>query len=220
MKNLKLALSVIGIVSLAACSSGPKKVDTDIDAKGNSTDGVIGIKNDKVVIQKETSEQDELRQVQWGNSKTEDDMNRELFNLKRCREDMADERLGGSGEVTPIPDVDNMKQISDVKEEFGLTKSGNLSFVTQEDYLKRIQIERNYQTSLKGMYKTVVSQKEDCERKMGKARVKAGLPAKRYQGKGVINANGNLTDMVDPNETNLDDAFKILAAKKAKPAGN
>lgn len=197
------------MLSLAACSSSIKRIDTDLEHKSTTADGTIGVKDDKVILQKESNPQDELRSVQWWNSKYEDDLNSQYTKLKWCREDLADPRLGGNGEVTPLPEIDNMKQVSDVKEQFGINQAGELTFVTREDYLKRIQIERTYQTTLTKMTKTVAAQKEECERKMGMARVKAGLPSKRYQ---------SSSQMPAMNETSLDDAFKILEQQKAKKA--
>ena len=69
------------------------------------------------------------------------------------------------------------------------------------------------------MLKTVRSQKDDCERRMGQARVKVGLPAKRYQGVTTLTPEGNVEKVVQPHEANLDDAFKILNQQKAQ-AGN
>jgi len=215
MKNKQL-FTITLLILTAGCSSSLKKLDAGIESKGSTTDATIGIKDNKVVIQRETSAQDELRSTQWWNNKYEDDLKHEYFMLKWCREDVADPRLSGSGEVTPLPEIDNMKQASDVKEEFGLTEKGNLSFVTQEDFLKRIQIERNYQTTLMKMVKTVTTQREDCERKMGQARTKIGLPANRYQGQSTITPEGTIGKVIRLHENSLDDAFKILEMEKSK----
>ena len=59
------------------------------------------------------------------------------------------------------------------------------------------------------MIKEVKKTRAVCERKMGVARIKAGLPSKRYQGKPVITPTGKVDKMIAPNENSLDDAFKI-----------
>ncbi|MGK5083989.1 hypothetical protein WDW37_11875 [Bdellovibrionota bacterium FG-1] len=212
--------SAFCLVFVMACSTGPRKLDTEIDAKGESAQGNIGLKNGEVTIQKQTNAADELRGTQWSNSRYEDELAHEYHMLKWCREDVADPRLGGTGEVTPLPEVDNMKQTAAVKEEFGLTENGNLAFKSEEDFLKRIQIERNYQTTLMKMVKTVRTQSEDCERKMGQARLKAGLPAKRYQGQSTVTSEGNVGKVIRRHEHSLDDAFAIRDEDKSgrKPA--
>lgn len=188
-----------------ACSSSPKRIEGGFVTKTGTEAGVIGAKGDKFVIQRETHAQDELRMIQWKNNQFEDNLNHEYFMLKWCREDLADFRLGGHGDMVSLPEIDNMKQAAEVKEELGLNRNGDISFLSEEDFLKRIQIERNYEGTLQKMLKTVKAQKEDCERKMGQARMKNGLPSKRYQG----NGHGEL------HENNLDDAFRIMKMQSA-----
>lgn len=210
-------LILIALMVLVGCSGNKvKEVDTDLVVKGTSSLGDIGITNDKmVVIQKKTNADDELRRQQWTNNKLEDQVRIEWLVLKSCREDMADPRLGGNGEITTMLEIDNMKQPVEIKEEFGLTKDGSLQFVAKEDFLKRIQAERSYEETLNKMLKTITSTKEVCERKMGIARMKAGLPSQRIQGVAIVNAQGKIEKVIRKNENSLDDAFEIVKEEQS-----
>jgi len=87
----------------------------------------IGLNNEgEVILQSEVDASDELRTQQWLNHKHEDEIEREYLELKQCREDLADPRLGGRGSVDEIPQIDNLKSTEDIKEKFGIDDSGSL----------------------------------------------------------------------------------------------
>jgi hypothetical protein len=208
---------------LMGCASDPakvKKVDDHLEVHQNSTEGVIGIDKDQhAILQKQTTAADELRNQQWVNNSIEASVEDEFYWLKRCRMEVSDPRLGGNSEVKEIPEIDDMKTIATIKEEFGLSTDGQLSFVKREDFLKRIEIERSYQVSLTKMLKTLRKYREECDSKMGKLRVSVGLPAKRYQGKYTLNDSGSIHAVTQENESSLDDAFRIrdaLSSEKKK----
>ncbi len=214
---MKFAL-YIALIALfvQGCSTGKevKKIDTTIDAKGQNQEGVIGLKDGVAVIQKNVSAEDELRQQQWKNYEEERTLANEHYWLKRCREELSDPRLGGNGVVTELPEIDNMKKPDDVKEAFGLDESGQLKFVKEQDFRDKIQNERAYGDNLKSMTKTVKKYKETCEREMRTARVKAGLPMNRFEGKFKYDSKGRIIQTVHENENSLDDAFRINAQSK------
>lgn len=171
----------VSLVLMTACSSTQvRHIDTDVDSvKGNTSSGVLALKDGHAIIQKETMADDELRVQQWRNDRAEEKLSADWYDLKQCRIDIADTRLGGKGELEPLHEIDNMKQVSELKESFGLDKDENLKFVTREDFLKRVAIERKYSESLASMTKAVGDSLEKCEMKLRVARVKAGLPANR-----------------------------------------
>ena len=206
MRNVML---IFCFVLFGCASNQVKQLDTEIDVKGTSDLGTIGLKDRVAIIQKQTNADDELRALQWQNNQMEDKLTSEWYSLKRCRTDMADPRLGGNGEIVAVPEIDNMKQASDVAEEFGLNEKGSLQFVTREDFMKRIQVERDFGVTLSHMFKTVRDAKEQCELKMGMARIKAGLPEQRVQGISKYDADGNIVKTVQANENSVDDAFKL-----------
>lgn len=220
---MKTVIKVIVIASVigSGCASNPiKTLDTQIEIKGSTQQGTLGIKDKMVIIQKETAADDELRFQEWQNNALENDVNEQYFWLKRCREELADSRLGGNGEVTDLPEIDKMKTSDEIKEQFGLNENGRLEFVRQQDFLKKLDNERAYAKTLAIMKTTIHHNREICERKMGTARVKAGLPATRFQGRHSITQEGVIGSIYQRNENTLDDAFAIREQSSRKPASN
>lgn len=214
MKVLFAALLVFS-TSCTTTEGTVEEIDTGLEQKGKVGDSKIGVNDDgQAIIQTETAADDELRLQQWNNQRKEDDVNSEYLALKQCREDRADPRLGGSGDVDPIPAVDNMKTPNEIKEVIGIdSKDNSLKVVKKEIYVKRLNQERKYNTSLVKMNKTLKRYKEDCERKMRQARVKAGLPAYRYKAEGYYTGDGTWVQ-TRKGEKTLDDAFEIRAKIK------
>ena len=224
MRMNKILILMALSVSALGCSTGQvRQLDTSLDVKGATQDGVVGLKNGQAIVQKTTSADDELRTQEWRNSKLEDSVNHEFFDLKRCRSDMADSRLGGSGDVADLPEIDSMKSPDQVKEQIGLTETGQLRVQREQDFVAKLQSERKYEDTLIGMNKLLVSHRESCERKMSTARLKAGLPAKRFQGEIAYTAGGNVDHMINESEKSIDDAFRIqnkLNEKNRAPASD
>lgn len=211
-----------GLILLFSMSNGctsdyeVKEVDTKLEVKDSIDGSKVGInENDEVVVQTETDASDELRTQKWVNSRLEDDLNHDYAELEQCREDLADPRLGGTGSVTDIPEIDNLKGMSEVKEEFGLTEDGSLKVVKKEYFLDLLKKERKYEKTLRSMTKVIKKHKESCQRRMGAERTKAGLPAKRYQASGYFTDDGTWIG-TDKAENNLDDAFERAAKAKQK----
>lgn len=220
MKKTILALTII---ILSACSSKEKvrEISTTLDQKGVISDGFIGLNDDGVaIIQKQNAADQELRGLIWQNNQREMDLNHEAAGLERCREEIADPRLGGTGDVVEIPDIDNMKPTSDIKKELGLV-DGNLVYVSKESFMQRVKAEETYGEAMDKITKQIVKHKRSCEIKMGIARRKAGLPSTRYQGQITVTPDGKVGSVLAPHEHNLDDAFRIKEEKasiKRSPA--
>lgn len=195
-----------------------KEVDTKLEKKGAVGGKTIGLNDDKeAIIQEETAVDDEMRRQEWVNNKLEEELNAEHLELQRCRDDLADPRLGGSGEVAEIPEVDNIKNPNEVKEELGITADGNLKMVKKEFLVDKIKSEKKYETSLTNLVKTVKKHNTQCGQKMARARVTAGLPAQRYKAEGTYDSKGNWTQTRKA-EITLDDAFEIRAKEKGNSA--
>lgn len=78
------------------------------------------------------------------------------------------------------PEVDNLKDPEQVREEIGLDDDGNLKIVKQSYFLDQLKKERAYGGSLQIMLRTIKRHREECDFSMGQARIKAGLPSSRY----------------------------------------
>ncbi len=209
MKLIILALTFTMII-LSGCSSAykVKDIDNTIEAKGTVQGQVLGLDSDhRAILQEENSAADELEVQIWRNEKLEDDYAYEFTLLKQCRKDLQDPRLGGSGNLDRLPAAISKTPVK-MREEFGLI-GDDLQIVKREFYIDRLKVERLYATSLSKVLVEVRYTRESCEVKMGHARIKAGLPFKRYQGKSVINSKGNVESTVKEHEHSLDDAFRI-----------
>lgn len=195
---------------LAGCAS-PYKVekltDTKLQEKGTVGNSVIGINGkQEAVVQTVTPVEKELSNVIWWNNNKEAELEESYAMLKRCRKELSDPRLGGSDRVK----VPKLKRDWDekLKERTGLV--GEDLVVVKEQYLKeRLTLEKEKGQYFESMIDTVKDSLDDCEVMMGSARVKAGLPATRYQGKIKVTPEGNVGEVIAPNENSLDDAFRI-----------
>jgi len=198
---------------ISGCSSGyeVKKVDTELMAKGQVGDRTVGINSDnELILQEEQTAADELRVQESINGQLLGTYESERFELKRCRVDVSDTRLGGTGIIPPISEIDGMKAPETVREEIGLTEDGQVKVVRKSYYKDKLKLERAYERSLQKMTAVTTRHKEECEYKMAQARRAAGLPSARYSGSGYFTSSGVWVKTRNV-ENSLDDAFAIQA---------
>jgi len=208
MKKIISTAAIFFFVGCATTESRVQTINTEIDIKEKAGDGVLGIRENQAILQEEVNPADELRSQQWLNNYLQNELASEYYNLKLCRRDLADPRLGGSGDITPLPEIDNMKPVEEVKEEFGIDQEGNLRIVKRSLFLKKLKTERRFEKTLRKMVKVVINNLEECEIKMRRARVKAGLPAERINAEGYLTPKGDWVEL-RRGEQNLDDAFEL-----------
>jgi len=211
MKTLQ-TLALFTLVLFVSCSNPNKAKDIDptIDQKGSYQGNKIGLNEDKeVVVQSEKDADQELRETGWKVYDHEQKLKTDHEGLTRCREELADPRLGGSGTMAEIPEIDDMKETNEIREEMGITPKGELKIVKKEMYKEKLDATRKYREKLEAMSKVISKHKTTCDREYSYARVKAGLPAKRFESKGYFE-NGRYVQTRAPERT-LDDAFKIAS---------
>lgn len=214
MKNLLIGMGLVGISSIltlmSGCASSPyqaKEVDTEIQPKGYIQNAVIGLNTkQEIVVQEETQVDIVLRKVRWENYDLERVAVDEHEHLSQCRSELADPRLGGSGVVQDLPEVD-VPTPSELKEELGLTKNGSLVIVKKEMFQDVLLRERALGKTLQSQGKLLKKYRMKCEQEMGVARVKHGLPANRIQAEGHY--EGATYVMTRRPEHNLDEAFQL-----------
>jgi hypothetical protein len=211
-------LLIATVIGLSACAN-PHQVreldDSKLEKKGEIQGAVIGLnENREVVIEQKSEADSELRKLGATAYDLEVKLTRAHEDLSRCREELSDPRLGGSGKVVEIPEIDQLRPSGEVKEEFGITKEGKLSFVRKEMFLDRLQGQRKYNDTLREQLKLMEKHQRDCARDMRSARVKNGLPGERYSGQGKY-LNGRYVQTRRA-EKNLDDAFAIASEESAK----
>lgn len=211
MKNLLIVIAVL----LNGCATGYKveKIDLSITPKGQVGNKILGLNSsNELILQEEQSAADELRIQEAVNMQLLSGFEQEAFDLKRCRTEVSDPRLGGSGIIPQISEVDGMKTPETIKEEMGLTGDGEVKIVRKSFYTDKLKLERSYEKSLRKMTSVIARHKEECEYKMAIARRAAGLPSARFQGEGYF-TNGGVFVQTNQNENSLDDAFEISAKK-------
>jgi hypothetical protein len=219
MKSQSL-LRILVALQLSGCvvtqNNRPDQLDEDLDVKSSIGNTKVALDDEgDVVLHTENDAPEELRTQQWINRKQEDDIEHELIELKQCRTDLADKRLGGDGSVEELPEIDDMQAIDDVREKFAIDAEGNLKLVKKEYFLERLKKERDYGHSLATMKKTIAKYNDSCQRKMGAARLATGLPARRYEAQGYFTSDGVWVGR-EKAERSLDDAFERAAKAEVK----
>lgn len=203
------------VVLLSSCATRyeVKEVKTQLEVKDSIDGKKIGLNSKKeVVVQSETNASDELRSQQWANSRLQDELKYQYDDLKQCREDLADPRLGGTGELNDLPEVASL-QLVEAKEEFGMTGEGSLKIVKKEYFLDRLEAERKLALTLQKEIKSVTKFNDACKRKMSAARLKVGLPGKRYEAKGYFMEDGTWVQTKRA-EMDVNDAYELSALKQ------
>jgi hypothetical protein len=214
---MKTFISIVAAMYLNACASNAyevKTVETKLNVKGEVNGQKLGI-NDKneAIMQEEVRAQDELRIAQVVSEHFEEQLRNEAAELKRCKRDLADPRLGGRGELAPDTDTD-VAPYDAVKEEFGLADDGDLKIVRKSYYVDRLKSARAYSVTIQKMLKLIKRHNEECTLKLGIARNKAGLPSERVMAQGYFNEKGQWVETRQAEQT-VGDAFEIQAGNKA-----
>ncbi|MBM3382831.1 MAG: hypothetical protein FJY29_10360 [Betaproteobacteria bacterium] len=209
---------IAGSLAVLGCASkkyGDEKIQTKLETSDKKTSEKMGFDKDRnLMIQDKTSATDELMTQTHVNESLQAKLQFEYQQLKRCRTELSDVRLGGTGEMAPIPEIDGIKDDPNYKESVGIDESGDLVFVRQEKFEDRIKSEKNAEKSYRRLTKVISTNREQCELRMRKARVEAGLPAERTPA--ITRYEGGQVVIVQPAERNLDDAFRFANDAKQK----
>jgi hypothetical protein len=205
---MKKLFTLVFVISCAGSNYKVQELESyKIVPKGQIGDKTMGLNDKKeLILQEEQDASDELRVQEAVNYRWKEDVEYESHMLKWCRTDMSDPRLGGSGIIPPVSEIDNMKTPEDVREEIGINDDGEIKVIRKSYFIDKLKLERRYGKSLQTMLKTIARHREECEYKMNIARRKAGLPGERFSG-----------HFGGPNENTLDDAFRINKERQVRP---
>jgi len=203
------------LLMLTACTSAnevKELKDDPLVSKGKTVDGEVGINShNQAVIRKKTNAADELRVQDMVNMHLRDELNSDLLNLKDCRQQKQNKRLGGSGHLAEIPDIDNMN-VDQAREDLGIDSEGNLSLVREELFEERLKAERQYEQTLRSMIKIAKRHLDECSIGLAEARRKAGIPSTPTKAEGYFDAKGNWIE-TQRGAQSLDDEFEIQAER-------
>lgn len=208
---MKFLFTTLMMITACTSTNEVKELkDEPLVKKGKTVDGDVGINSsNQAVIRKKTSAADELRVQDMVNMHLRDELNSDLFNLKECRQQRQDTRLGGSGHLAEIPDIDNMN-VDQARADLGIDSEGNLSLVREELFEDRLKAERQYEQTLRTMLKMAKRHLDECSIGLAEARRKAGLPSTPTKAEGYFDAKGNWTE-TRRGAQNLDEEFEIQA---------
>lgn len=204
---------ILPLLFLLNCSHDKEfKLDNAIDVKGRSGNMQLGMDSKKnVILQEETYADHELSSQLMLNSSLREDLSYERSSLQRCRDELADPRLGGHGMAAEIPDASSINKLS--KESIGFNEKGEYKIVKKEDFISRLKEERKHEQGLRKNIKQLKSLNRKCLINMRIARMKHGLPPNRYKASGYFSKDGTWITTHDE-EKNLGDAFRILSKNK------
>lgn len=201
MKTLKTILIVM-LTASCATDYKVKSIDTSLEHKGQVNNRTVGLNDKKeIILQEEVQADDEMRILLTVNDKHEFNLSHEIHMVNRCRKELSDDRLGGNGELPTLSKMEGLKTPEQIKEEIGITDEGDIKVVKKTYFVDALKSQKRYQATLEKMIALSKEQREECEYKMGSARMKAGLPRERFEG--------------DVYERNLDEAFEIQERRKS-----
>jgi hypothetical protein len=201
---MKTLTTILFAMLTVSCATGYKvqSIETSLQAKGQVNGRTVGLNDKKeIILQEEVQADDEMRIILIVNDKFEFDLGYEIHMVNRCRKELSDPRLGGNGELPTLSKMDGLKTPEQIKEEIGITDEGDIKVVKKTYFIDALKAQKRYKITLEKMIVLSKEQREECEYKMGNARMKAGLPSARFEG--------------DVYERSLDEAFEIQARRKS-----
>jgi hypothetical protein len=216
MKGSVWLLAALLVTSGCASKKfGDQQLQTQLDTTDNKKSEKLGFDKERnLVIQDKSTANDELITQQHVNEELQSKLQHEFLTLKRCRTETADVRLGGTGEIAALPEIDGIKNDPTFKESVGIDENGDLVFVRQENFEDRFKAEKQMEKSIRRLTKVVITNREQCEMRMRRLRVEHGLPAERSPA--ITRMDGGQLIIVRPAERNLDDAFQFANEGKQK----
>jgi len=213
---LKYLISVLFLVGCQTTQSEPQKLPSqELTHKGMSFGGEVGENADKkLVIRRTADADDELASLEVANSYLHTKTEQSLYNMNKCRNDLADDRLGGSGEWPE--DGLNVDGIAPPKpqQQMGYDEAGNLVVIEEESFKDHYERQAKWQRQMKVILEASQKATKSCRRELAKARRAHGLQGKEYSAAGYYAEDGTFV----PNshgEVDLDDA-QVMAARAGK----
>ncbi len=185
---------------LVGCSSAPDyRLEKKLEAQTTKSEEVVGVRDDKVVIQKRgrlkellfslRNEVQELQQRTYGRSRYAP--GGLWLQLKQCQSKLSDPRIGGNGTPPKLaPWVDITQEDKEVK--VLLTEDNKLETLSEEDLNTRIQRLQAAKRMLRERYNQLDDMLEICQHKYRTALLRHGITPEeaRAQGEWVEGPDG------------------------------
>jgi hypothetical protein len=192
MKKLTLASLALALIATACSSTGPREMDTMLNNRTDDSAERIGVRDDKVIIQKKIYLEEQL----WGLKSEVDDLQRAIFGssrqdpggirlgLRDCRKRLADPRIGGMGKPEPMETWTNITK-SDESFFYKIDKKTNhLVGVSEEALDERLDRYHTHKRVLSQKYDEMKDKLDSCEDKYHATLVANGLNPDDTKAKG------------------------------------
>lgn len=189
----KSASYFLVILLLASCgSTGPKELDQTLNNRSDGDGEKIGLRDDKVVIQKKIHLEEQL----WSLKSEVDDLQRTLYGaskqepggiwlgLSECRKRLADPRIGGSGKPEAMEAWTNITKKDEAFFYKVDKKTNSLIGVTEEALDERIARFNTHKRVLDQKYDELKGKLDSCEDKYESTLVQNGLNPNDTKAKG------------------------------------
>lgn len=212
---MMIRYSLLGLLLLlTGCTGSPYRVGNNmpelkpLGMVGNALVGLNGA--DEVVLRHKRNAVSEVSRLQHQISEQVRRMEIAHEELRLCRRESADPRLGGLKPPQPLPDLPTLEpQIE--KEKWALTSDSELLLVTDTYLMDEISRLRRDKNNVDSVLIAVDSLRQQCYEEYGQLRVRKGLPFNRIPAEGRF-VNGNWK-MIQAGEQTLDDAFRLTAGE-------
>lgn len=192
MKKILSTSLLVLLVSACASNSGPREMDKTLNNRTDDASEKIGLRDDKVVIQKRIyleeqlwslkSEVDDLQRAIYGSSRQ--DPGGIWMGLRDCRKRLADPRIGGMGKPEPMETWSNITK-QDEAFFYKVEKNSNsLVGVSEEALDDRLTRYQTHKRVLTTKYEEMKDKLESCEDKYHSTLVQNGLNPDDTKAKG------------------------------------
>jgi hypothetical protein len=192
MKKLSLSALVFTILVSACASTGPRDMDKTLNNGTGETGEKVGVRDDKVVIQKRIYLEEQL----WTLKSEVDDLQRAIFGasrqdpggiwlgLRECRKRLSDPRIGGMGKPEPMETWTNITKQDEAFFYKVDKKTNSLVGVSEEALDERLQRYQTHKRVLSTKYDEMKDKIDSCEDRYHSALVQNGLNPDDTKAKG------------------------------------
>ena len=194
------ALFVAGCASKKVSLEEPEKMDRTLNANTGQRGEKVGVRDDKVIVQKKIYLEEELRKLQddiedlenniYG--KTRKDPGGLWLKLQECRKQLSDPRVGGSSVPEPMEVWEKISE-NDPDYNYRVDDKNNVVAVSEEELDSRISNLKKTKRVLDRRFADYKEKADSCEHKYHAALIQHGLNPEDTAAKGewVEGPDGN-----------------------------
>lgn len=153
---------------LCGCMTGsPNKVqsvETRLEVKGQVGDRKLGInEKNEAIIQEEVLAESELNTQKNVSMFFQEKLDSAVYGLKECLLEKSRKKNGGSGNYPAVPTATELKNLSEIREEFGITEDGSLKVIRKSSFIEELKKERLVTERIRKELANIKDLAEKCE---------------------------------------------------------